>query len=164
MIFSKFAIHAVLVLAVITCAGVTFAAAKDWSGVYSHTEESLEPDGSRFSYWFRLEVTEDGTGKLTAELTNGANSKTTRHIQLTGAAGPMRAQFLYDRCLPLKAEKGATCTDTEFHHNDQLFVLQETPRHCQSVLETEWQKLNLARETEMGDQTERSDFFKNILG
>ena len=163
MTFGKFAIHAILVLAVVTCAGASAAMAKDWSGVYTHDEESFEPDGSRVSYWFRLEVTDDGTGKFSAVLANGTNGKTTRRLQLTVSAGPTRAQFLYDRCLPLDAEKGATCTDNEFHLNDRLFALNEIPRHCQFVLETEWQKLNPAHQTETGDSLERSDFFKNIL-
>lgn len=162
MTFDKFAIHLILVLAAVTCAGVSAAMAKDWSGVYTHDEESFEPDGSSVSYWFRLEVT-DSAGKLTAVLSNGADGKTTRRIQLTVAAGPIRAQFLYDHCLPLDAEKGATCTDGEFHLNDRLFALEEVPRHCKYLLETEWQKLNLARETEIGDQPGKSDFFKNIL-
>jgi len=162
MSFCK-AVHGILILAVVTCAGASGAMAKDWSGVYTHDEESFEPDGSRVSYWFRLEVTDDGTGRSSAILSNGSNGKTTRRLLLTVSAGPTRAQFLYDHCLPLDAEKGATCTDGEFHLNDRLFALNETPRHCRYLLETEWQKLNLARETEIGDQAGKSDFFKNIL-
>src|SRR5260221_6058904 len=136
MAVNKFALHAILVLAALCCLGVVPAAAKDWSGVYTHDEESFEPDGSRISYWFRVELTDTG-GKLNAILSNGTNGKTTRRVHLTVDAGQTRAQFTYDRCLPLVAEKRAPCNDTEFRLNDRLFALEEVPVHCQTELVTE---------------------------
>jgi hypothetical protein len=162
MTLDGLAIKAFLILAAITCAGVTTVTAKNWSGVYTHTEESFEPDGSRLSYWFRLEVTDEGEGKLSAVLSNGINGRETRRFQLNIAAGPTRAQFSYDHCLPLVADKSESCSE-EFEPGDKLFALEEVPRHCQYELITEWQKLNLAQQTESGNPESRSDFFRTFL-
>ncbi|MEP6847918.1 MAG: hypothetical protein ABI999_03615 [Acidobacteriota bacterium] len=162
MTLGKFAIHFILVLAAVTYADASAAMAKDWSGVYTHDEESVEPDGSRVSYWFRLEVTDDGTGKFSAVLSNGANGKTTRHLQLNVKGWDTRAQFSYDHCLPLRPGKTETCTD-EFKAGDELFAIEEWPVHCKYELFTKWQKLNLARQTESGEGDSRV-FFKRYLG
>lgn len=162
MSFRRFVVRTIAVLAVVTCAGVFAAMARDWSGVYTYNEESFEPDGSRISYWFRLEVT-DTAGKLTAILSNGTNGKTTRRVQLTADAGPTRAQFYYDRCLPLTKKQTEPCSAEEFNQGEQLFALEEIPVHCRTELVTRWQKLNLAQQTETGDSSSRSVFFKKSL-
>lgn len=156
----KYIIQAFLTLVVVCGIGGLPAMAKDWSGIYTYDEESFEPDGSRISYWFRLEVTDTG-GKLTAILSNGTNGKTTRRSQLS-AAGQIKAQFYYDHCLPLERDKSEPCTD-EFKPGDQMFALEEVPVHCETELETIWQKLNLAQQTEAASRESRSVFFKRVI-
>lgn len=158
----KYIIQAFLIFVAVCGIGGVSAMAKDWSGIYTYDEESFEPDGSRISYWFRLEVTDTG-GKLTAILSNGTNDKTTRRSQLSAAAGQIKAQFYYDHCLPLMKDISEPCTD-EFKPGDQMFALEEIPVHCETELETIWQKLNLAQQTEAASRESRSVFFKRVIG
>jgi len=162
MTIGKFTIKTFLILAVVCGIGISSAIAKDWSGIYTFDEESFEPDGSRISYWFRLEVT-DARGKLTAILSNGTNGKSTRRLQLTVAGGPTRAQFYYDQCLPLIEGQSEACFD-EFKPGDQMFALEDVPVHCEYELDTVWQKLNLAQQTESASRDSRSVFFRRVLG
>ena len=162
MTIGKLAIKTFLILAVVCGIGISSAKAKDWSGVYAFDEESFEPDGSRISYWFRLEVT-DTRGKLTAILSNGTNGMATRRLQLKVEGGPTRAWFSYDQCLPLVDGQTEACFD-EFKPGDQLFALEEVPVHCEDELDTVWQKLNLAQQTESASRESRSVFFKRVLG
>jgi hypothetical protein len=160
MAFGRLSFGLIVLITAMTIVGVSSVSGRDWSGVYTHDEESFEIDGSRLSYWFRLEVLESGSS-TTAILSNGINGKATRRIQLSAAVGPTRIRFYYDHCLPLTEGTTEPCTD-EFNTRDELFLIEEVPRHCQFSLETTWQKLNLSLQTESGGGT-TSVFFKSIL-
>lgn len=150
-----------LILTMIFFVNLATAKNSDWVGIYLYSEESLDMDWSRTSYWFRLEI-KDEKGKLVGIYSDGINGNATRHFQVKIKSDEKQAKIYYDHWLQQVEGVNQSAADSKFHGGQLLFEFEKATEKGKPIIYTIWRKMNLAKQTESQKTGSRIIFFGKL--
>ena len=133
----------------------------DWVGIYTFDEESWDETRARTSYWFRLEIREDGEAGLAGIYSDGINGTETRRMKVSVKTTGEKAQIYFERPISSPEDAVERCAESEFANGDLLFEFEATTIDGEPAIYTVWKKMNLAVRTETGGAYgKKSVFFR----